>query len=217
MRRALLLLGGSYHDFDGYAKWFSELLSPLGWEVESTYDLDRLTKLEEENFELVASYTCFSSNPDLKNQRGSGMMQDEQVDALYNWVHAGGTFYAAHAATALGETNMLYTNLIGGRFLNHPPAFEFTVYPMYETHEITQGIGAFSVTDEFYIEEYDGDLDILMVGLLDDVIHPLVWCKQEGLGRVAHNALGHTPAVWNTPQYKKLTLQSIDWLLDWIK
>lgn len=217
MKRALLLLGGSYHDFDGYSKWFSELLTPLGWEVEATFDLDRLLNLEEENFDLVASYTCFSSNPDLKNQQGHGMMQDEQVNSLYNWVHAGGAFYAVHAATALGKTKELYANLIGGRFIKHPPALEFNVYPMFGTHEITQEIGSFTVTDEFYIEEYEGTLNVLMVSMLDDVVHPMLWCKQEGLGRMVHNALGHTAGVWNVPEYKKLTLQSINWLLDWIK
>lgn len=217
MKRALLLLGGSWHDFDGFAKWFSDLLNPRGWEVETTFDLNRLLQLEQEDYDLVASYTCFSDNPDPENQQGSGKMELEQVVALTNWVRKGGTFYAVHGASVLGETNPIYADLVGGKFIKHPPAFEFKVYPMFDSHEITEGIGPFTVHEELYLTQYDGENDILLVSLLDDIVHPLVWCRYEGLGRVVYNSLGHVPETWRLPEYEKLTLQSIDWLLDWVK
>mgnify|MGYP001608955124 FL=1 len=217
MKKALLLLGGSWHDFDGFAAWFTAFLEKRDWEVEATYDLDRLLALEEEKFDLVASYTCFSANPDQENAKGSGMMQAEQVAAIYNWVRKGGAFYPVHSGVVLGETNPLYADLVGGRFIKHPPAFEYTVYPLFEEHEVTKGIDAFSVNEELYISEYDGGLHILMASMLKDVLHPMVWAKHEGLGRVVHNALGHNPDTWSLPEYGKLTEQSINWLLDWVQ
>lgn len=217
MKRALLLLGGSWHDFDGFSKWFCDFLNPKGWEVETTYDLNRLLQLEEKNYDLVASYTCFSANPDQENGKGSGMMEAAQVAAIYNWVRKGGAFYAVHSAVVLGETNPLYADLVGGRFIKHPPAFEYTVYPMFEEHDITKDINAFTVTEELYISEYDGSLHVLMASNLDDVLYPMVWAKHEGLGRVVHNALGHNAETWAMPEYEKLTEQSINWLLDWIQ
>ncbi|HET58863.1 MAG TPA: ThuA domain-containing protein [Chloroflexi bacterium] len=216
-KRALLLLGGSWHDFDGFAAWLSGLLTPRGWQVEATYDLDRLLVLEEEKPDLVISYTCFSANPDPQNARGSHRMKNKQAKSLANWVHSGGAFYGVHGATVMGESAPLLGKLLGGRFLHHPPAFTYKVYPMFEEHDFTQKIDAFEVTEEFYIQHYDNNLDILMVGILDEVVHPLVWCKHEGLGRVAYNALGHVPEVWQHPTYQRLTLQAVDWLLAWIQ
>lgn len=217
MKRALLLLGGSWHDFDGFSEWFCKFLNQKGWEVETTYDLNRLLQLEQENYDLVASYTCFSANPDPNNAVGAAMMDLDQVNALHNWLHKGGTFYAVHGAAALGETNPLYADIVGGHFVKHPPAFEFTVYPMYQPHEIIAGIPPFKVTEELYITDYDSTIDILMASLLEDVVHPLVWCKYEGLGRVVYNSLGHNPDTWHLPEYEQLTMQSINWLLDWIR
>lgn len=217
MKKALLLLGGSWHDFDGFAAWFTTFLEKRDWEVEATYDLNRLLALEEEKFDLVASYTCFSANPDKVNAKGSGMMQAEQVAAIYNWVRKGGAFLGVHGACVLGETNPLYAELVGGRFIKHPPAFEYTVYPLFETHEVTKGIDAFKVKEELYISEYDGELHLLMASELEGVLHPLVWAKHEGLGRVVYNALGHNADTWVLPEYGKLTEQSISWLLDWVK
>ena len=217
MKKALLILGGSYHNFDGYSKWLTKFLAEKEWKVISTFDLNTLLTLEDADFDLVVSYTCFSANPDLVNQKGSGMMEEAQVAALHNWVHTGGAFYAVHGASVQGETNHRYVDLVGGHFIKHPPAFEYTVYPMFGEHEVIKDIGAFTVTEELYIEEYDGTLDVLMVSMLDDVVHPMVWCKHEGLGRVVHNALGHMEDTWNMPEYQQLTLQSINWLMDWIQ
>ncbi len=217
MKKALLLLGGSWHNFDGFAQWFSDFLAPLGWEVTVTFDLDQLLSLEKTDYDLVASYTCFSANPDRENAKGAGRMEPEQVAALYHWVHRGGAFYAVHSASVLGDTNPLYADMVGGRFIQHPPAFEYTVYPMYKKHEITKGIAAFQVNEELYISDYDGALHLLMASMLDGVIYPMVWCKHEGLGRVVHNSLGHNAATWNLPEYQQLTEQSINWLLDWVQ
>jgi len=216
-KRALLLLGGSWHDFDGFAAWLTDLLTPHGWQVEATYDLDRLLTLEEDKPDLVISYTCFSSNPDPQNARGKSRMKNKQVKSLANWLRSGGAFYGVHSATVMGESAPLLGKLLGGRFLHHPPVFTYKVYPMFEEHDFTQKIGAFEVTEEFYIQHYDNNLDVLMVGILDEVVHPLVWCKHEGLGRVAYNALGHLPEVWQHPTYQQLTLQAVNWLLAWIQ
>jgi type 1 glutamine amidotransferase len=216
-KRALLLLGGSWHDFDGFATWLTGLLTPHGWQVEATYDLNRLMTLEEEKPDLVISYTCFSANPDPENARGKRRMKNKQAKALASWLRAGGAFYGVHGATVMGDSSQLLGKLLGGKFLRHPPAFTYKVYPMFEEHDFTQKIGAFEVTEEFYIQHYDNNLDVLMVGILDEVVHPLVWCKHEGLGRVAYNALGHVPEVWQHPTYQQLTLQAVDWLLAWIQ
>ena len=46
-KNVLILLGGLWHDFDGFASSMQVLLAPHGFQVEATYDLDCLLHLEE--------------------------------------------------------------------------------------------------------------------------------------------------------------------------
>ena len=103
---------------------------------------------------------------------------------------------------------------MGAVFESHPPQFSFTVYPTYVRHSITQGIPAFTDCDEFYIQTYDDTVDIHMVALDRGIAHPMVWSKDEGLGRVAHIAMGHDEKVWSLPLYQKLMIQALNWLTD---
>jgi uncharacterized protein len=211
-KRALLLLGGTWHDFDGFAGAFSPVLENRGWSVEASYDLERLTRLDQENFDLVLTYTCFTTPTEGVKPTGAEKMEDAQIDALAAWVSAGGAYLAAHASTALGDSNPTLGKLIGGVFIEHPPMFSFTVYPVYGNHPIIAGIPAFTVYDEMYIERCDESVRVHLVTIKDGVAHPLAWSKTEGRGRVAHVALGHSAEVWELEPYQQLMIQAVDWL-----
>jgi type 1 glutamine amidotransferase len=101
---------------------------------------------------------------------------------------------------------------MGGVFVDHPPQFAFTVYPLYRLHPITAGIAAFTVHDEFYVQEHEPDVDLHMVALDRGVAYPMVWTRSEGQGRVAHIAMGHDGKVWSLAPYHQLMLQTVDWL-----
>jgi hypothetical protein len=51
-KRVLILLGGQWHDFAGFASVMQPLLESHGLQVETTYDLDMLLHLAE------TSMTC---------------------------------------------------------------------------------------------------------------------------------------------------------------
>jgi len=212
-KKALVLQGGSYHDFDGFAAEMQKLLPPLGWAVLPTYDMDQLLTLEEENIDLVISYTCFSSNPDPLHSMGEGQLTDAQADALVNWVQAGGRFFPTHAATSSGKTKVTYTALCGGKFVEHPAQFSFMVTPMKSPHPITEGIEAFSVHDEFYMQTYSDDLHVHMVALDRGQAYPMLWSRTESKGKVVYVAMGHGPLVWNLPQYQQLMRNAVNWVM----
>jgi hypothetical protein len=102
--------------------------------------------------------------------------------------------------------------LMGGMFVEHPPQFSFTVFPLYGGHPITDGIEAFIVHDEFYMELHESDVNVHMVGLDRGVAYPMVWSRRDGEGRVAHVAMGHDAKVWKLAPYRRLMLQTVDWL-----
>jgi hypothetical protein len=206
-----MVLGGTWHDFDGFAAAMTPILEKAGHAVDATYDLDALTRIAEGHYNLVLLNTCVGEQREDIGPTAPGFT-DAQAERLASWVQGGGGLLAVHAATVASQSSPALRTLLGGVFVTHPPQFSFTVYPLYEEHPITAGIKAFAVHDEFYVQDYDPSVEIHMVALDRGVAHPMVWSKREGKGRVAYVAMGHDLGVWSLEPYQRLTLQAIDWL-----
>jgi type 1 glutamine amidotransferase len=211
-KKILLLLGGIWHDFEGYKQAMQELLPPLGWMVEATYDMERLLRLEEDGVGLVMSYTCLGKHREGYDDHGPEGLSREQVAALASWVQADGGLLTVHAGTVMGDSGVELEHLLGGRFIEHPPQFTFTVYPISNPHPILDTVEAFSIRDEFYKEVCQPGVEVHLVGLDRGQAYPMAWSKTEGKGRIAHLAPGHNPEVWAHPQFQKLLLQTLDWI-----
>jgi type 1 glutamine amidotransferase len=212
MSKILMILGGTWHDFDGFAAAMTPLFEKAGHTVDATYDLDTLTQIEG-RYDLVVLNTCIGEVRDDDGPTAPGFT-DVQAKRLAGWVRDGGGLLGIHAATVSGQISPTLRVLMGGVFVDHPPQFSFTVYPMYEEHPITAGVEAFAVHDEFYVQKYGDTVAIHAVALDRGVAHPMVWSKNEGQGRVAYIAMGHGPEVWGLEPYQRLVLQAIEWLTD---
>lgn len=209
----LALLGGRYHDFDGFATAMRPVLEGAGHRVTVTYELDRLLGLQDGAYEVLAMYTCMGMQTDDAETAPPVVLTSAQTESLVGWVRGGGGLLALHAATVFGQTSPALRALMGGVFVDHPPPFNFTVCPMSGEHPITADVSAFSVHDEFYVQSYDETVGVHMVAVDRGVAYPMVWSKTEGLGRVAHVAIGHGPEVWALEPFQRLTLQAIQWLV----
>lgn len=207
-KRLLLVLGGAWHDFDGFAAAMTPLFEASGYTVEPTYDLEALADLEQGRYDLVALYTCLGA----QGASGAEGLTDLQTKGLVRWVCQGGALLALHAATVLGQSSPALGALIGGVFISHPPACAFVVYPCFRAHPITEGIQAFTVYDELYMQVQAPSAEVHMVALDDDVAYPMVWSQTVGEGRTAHIALGHDERVWGLESYQRLVTQAADWL-----
>ena len=211
-KRILVILGGMWHDFDGFTRAVTPPLEAAGHTVEATLDLDRLTGAGLQDIDVVLSYTSLSRHREGGDDTGPEALTEAQTNGLATWVREdGGGLVAVHAATVSGYPNPAMRRLIGAVFVSHPPQYSFMVYPMGEEHAITSGIEAFSVKDEFYVQSYDADIEIHMVAMDRSVAYPMVWSKRGGSGRVAGIAMGHGEAVWRLPPYQQLIRQAVDW------
>ena len=213
-KRALIVLGGLWHDFDDFGRAMQVLLEPHGIQVHATYDLDSLLHLGESQYDLVLSFTCFAAHREGFNDTSPLGLSDAQIDGLAGWVRRGGALLAVHSATVMGESGPGLGELLGGVFVSHPPQFNFTVYPIFEEHPITSGIEAFAVHDEFYMETLMPNVRVHLMGIDRGVAYPLAWSKTEGMGRVVHIAPGHSRQVWDLEPYQRLLLQAIDWMFE---
>lgn len=211
-KNILIVLGGLWHDFEGFANFFAPVLRANGCRVDTTYDLDTLTRLQSHRPDVVLSYTSLSPHREGMNDTTPERLTIEQIQGLRGWVQQGGGLLAAHSATVIGQSDKELGVLMGGKFLEHPPQFSFTVYPMRDTHPIIDGIEAFTVHDEFYQQELMAPVDIHMMALDRGTAYPMVWSRSEGSGRVAHVAMGHSALVWELQQYQRLMLQAINWV-----
>ena len=211
-RRITLLLGGNFHDLAGFEATVVPFLQAEGYEVQATRDFDSLLSLSISDTDVVMLYTCLNGteNGDLEGRDFSA----EQTSALSSLVVSGCGLLALHAATVSGSGNKEKARLLGGAFVSHPPdMLSFTVTPVEQQHPIIDGIEAFEVFDEFYIERHDDSVDIHMTAGLDGDVYPMVWSRSEGKGKVVHIAPGHDQRTWNVPAYRKLLLQSMSWLM----
>jgi uncharacterized protein len=204
--RILLLLGGTWHDFDGFGRAFQEVFP----NTEITHDLEALTRLTREETDVVVMFTCLT--PENEDGSPAAALTDGHALLLAEWVSTGGALLGVHGATVSGKTSPEFRRLIGGVFVEHPEAFEFAVRPV-STSSLA-GLETFTVHDEFYLERCEGDVTVRMVGIHEDDSHPLVWTREEGCGRVAHIAMGHDGKVWNHPAYRRLLEVMLGWLFE---
>lgn len=211
-KKALMITGGTWHDFAGFAVNMRPLVESAGYSLEATQDLEVLTQIDRLGIDLVISYTSLGKHREGYNDTGPEIMTLEQIRGLRKWVQTGGGLLAVHSATVLGDSDPELGELMGGVFVSHPPQFAFTVYPLISEHPITLGIDAFTVFDEFYVQRMVAPVEIHMVAVDRGIAYPMAWSKSEGNGRVAHVAMGHSEQVWNLPPYRQLLRQSMDWV-----
>jgi len=146
---------------------------------------------------------------------------EEQNNALQNWLQAGGRWFALHgtsggkATRVAGGRAMVKTShhqTLGAFFLNHPPLRKFKV-TVHSDHPLARGLPAsFEVDDELYLLEMQGDNQVLLTTEIDKDPSPpgfgftydkdtsaqadgktrvLGFSRDVGKGAVAYVALGH--------------------------
>ena len=79
-------------------------------------------------------------------------------------------------------------------------------------HPITEGLDAFTCTDESYVlPEPGNDSDILLTVDHPNSMHRLAWTRQYGESRVFCLQLGHDKLVWTNPNFQALIERGIRW------
>jgi len=202
----LLVLGGSWHDFDGFAACTMPLLARASVAVRVSYDLEDLASLEALGCRIVVLYTCL-------DDKTSQHHTDPQTNGLYRWVNGGGGLLAIHSATIAARQHSILKSLIGGSFISHPPRATFIATPSEDAHPIIQGVESFAIEDELYTNDVNPSVQIHLVAQHQGKAQPLAWSRVQGKGKVAYLALGHDQAAWDSAGYQKIFVQSIGWLL----
>jgi type 1 glutamine amidotransferase len=155
-------------------------------------------------------------------QQGKGIVFFHH--ALASWIHS----WPEYVEVMGGACD--WGNPINIRGVQHPQSGFFGMTPQHiavvdKSHPITQGLGdGFDIVDESY-----------SCPMFEDSVHPLLrtdfvpadhnrnlaagwkysnlagWVKTAENSPVAYIQMGHGPAAWANPQYRKLMLNAIKW------
>ncbi len=213
MKKALIVAGGwDGHEPQKCAALFADLLRDKEYEVEVSDTLD--VYLDAENLQsqnlIVPIWTM-------------GHISDEQFRGLSEAVKSGVGLGGFHGG--MGDSfrsNIDYQWMTGGQFLGHPGNIkDYTVQIGAEDHEITRGMGEFSMHSEQYYMMTDPGNHVLATtvfanGLeeapwVENTVMPVVWTKSWGNGKVFYSSLGHVASDFDVSEARELTLRGMLW------
>lgn len=207
---AILVAGGLWHDID-FARL--ELLKLLAEDervrvrVFENYE-DATKALGDADF--LVTYTC--------NVRPS----EEAQIALRTFLKSGKRWYALHGTNSIlefltpdvdygkGQLNVnapdvapIYMDLLGTRFISHPQIEPYKVHITQPNHPMVEAIEPFETTDELYLLEKRGEIDMIMhaefegeapgfvVKDWEKAEHAVLYTHKVGKGEVLYLTLGH--------------------------
>ncbi|MCX6433909.1 MAG: ThuA domain-containing protein [Actinobacteria bacterium] len=193
--------------------------------------------------DAVVAYTC--------DVRPSAL----EAEALQHMLSRGGRLLGLHATNSAidpptpGGPRVFrtpdampeFTALLGNRFLAHPKIAPFLIEVVRPEHPLVVGVGDFTITDEIYVSELAGDLDVLLDVAYDgpcpgfETDHalsprqPVLFTRPEGAGRVTYLTLGHCRGrfdladlgiadlgvldrvAWESAQYREVLRRCMAW------
>jgi len=238
IKRVHLIAAGRYHDMDfariELLKLIGEIAGSRTTVASGWGDLESLAAAD-----LLVTYTCdIAPTP-------------AEIAALRAFIEAGGRWIALHGTNALlrflddGRIGVAddasdFVDLIGTRFLAHPPIGPFRVEVEAPEHPLVQGIEAFDVVDELYLFERRAEILPLLVAPFtgstvpfaadrwENERSPVLYLRHHGEGTVLYCSLGHCRShydpspngafvthplrcAWDYPVYYELLRRSLRW------
>jgi type 1 glutamine amidotransferase len=121
-----------------------------------------------------------------------------QIQALVDWVNAGGALVGIENANHAYDTSVPYISLVGGDFNGHSGYGPDTCYSDGMHPSNVKLAAMFPVTDEiYYTSKFNPDNQVVLRCGSDK--RPISWVRQQGAGRIFYTTLGHDNHSWTMP------------------
>ncbi len=213
--RVLFTYGG--HDFDRESMFamLDSIPDVACAKYELPREMDRLKPGLEKEFDVIVRYDMVSKASPKQQQNFMDLMKTSGI----------GLVALHHNLGAHPDWND-YKSIIGGKFIHKPCEIDGKAYPKSgfyhgqdlditvaeKDHPVTKGGEDFRIRDEAYNKYYVAP----DVRLLLKTDHPkndpqVGWVREFGRSRVFYLMLGHDPAAWENPAFRKILLQGIRW------
>lgn len=176
--------------------------------VTVTDDLSVLNKRNLEHYDVIINNSLFQEPT------------AEQLEAFYQFIESGKSYFAIHAGLVSFLNSDQYTEMIGGRFINHDDIKTFTVNASdywygWETedkgykHPVVRELEDFRTLDELYMVQFNTD-DLEVIARAE--YHPIMWTRNWGKGKVLCLTLGHGQYSQENEGFKSLFTNGVKWL-----
>jgi cytochrome c len=192
-----------------------EIGSASGWEVDDTIDADAFTPKNLARYDVI-----------VWNNAGGDVLTDSQRKAFQRFIDHGGGFVGVHEAAPWSGAKPVdwpwYEKLVGARFKGHGPGTPTgkIIVSKYPNPSATGLPDPWIRDEEWY--EWESDpasnphLHILLY--IDEQSYgggagrrPIAWCQEFGRGRSFYTALGHPPAGFDDPAFRRHLAGGIEW------
>jgi hypothetical protein len=223
--RALILIGGIFHEFPATAGALARVLGEAGFSCEVTEDVDGVlrglpARGEPPLVVLMALRWGMTQHAKYEPYRARWAFaaSAEMRRGLEAHLERGGGLLGLHTASICFDDWPGWPGLLGagwqwGRSF-HPSPAPARVTLAAQPHAVTRGAAAFAVVDEIYHElAVAPDARVLWHAQADDdaAAVPVAWAREHGAGRVVYDALGHDAASIAQPQHARLLARAACW------
>jgi len=210
--KALMLVGGEYHDYDSLPARLAEELNGRGEvDVEVTSDLAAINRESLRDVRVLIDNTCHRP-----------ALTEEFKQAVVEHVMAGGGLVAVHCSLWSYLEWPEWTHMLGGRVETHDKYGAYEVVVLDPAHPTMLSLGnRFTITDEPYlVDDRDPGATVLIEtaeprhdtqGKLRPGPDPQVWIKPFGKGRIFVTTFGHDAASQQSDQFITLMHNGIRW------
>lgn len=164
------------------------------------------------------------------NSNNEAFEKEDQREAFQRFLRAGGGFMGIHSAAGSERQWIWYQEMLGAKFLRHPPLQKFTMNVLEPKFPAATQLGkTWQWEDECYLFTHINPSIHVVLALdastLKDAkmasdpgekvngVFPLAWYHEFEGARVFYTALGHKIAYYSDPTFRQHLLGGISWVL----
>ena len=215
MEEVFFLGGDRFHPPEIAFTGVGKALDAVGLTTVCTTDCDALSRESLAGRRLLVILRDGMNWPDGHDQPHVQWMTDEQQQAIWDFVHAGGGFLPLHNSQGIYPPGGLYYELFGGDYGGHPAPADFKVQVVNPNHPITAGVEEYEIYDEQHMVKYylGPEHELLRTSSPTDGEASGGWWREMGRGRLAYLSMGHTVEALDHPMTQRLLCNAIRWCL----
>ena len=183
-----------YHPLNNIEGSLKEILSD---KVNLTFTEDRASF----NYERLSEFNFCILYVDSFGKK----LSSAQITGLLTYVLKGGGLLVIHNGISY-QDNAEFAQLVGAKFINHPPYQKLTYKSQGVVNPILAGIEDFEMEEELYIFEFDNfsNHEVLLYASNAEMTIPAAWLKNYGEGRVVYLSPGHDVNSFSNSTFRQL-------------
>jgi type 1 glutamine amidotransferase len=200
-----------WHQFPVTSARLAELIDSFGHRVDVSEEVER-SLLTLESVRLVVINI---GNP--RPARPVSVMIALQ-ESLEAHLDNGGGLLGMHVSATSFTTMPRWPEILGGQWVRgttmHPPLDLARIRIHSRAHRVAGPVEGIEVLDERYSYLQVRD-DVTVIGdhAYHGVVHPMIWAREHGPGRVVYDALGHDARSYDSAGHRALLQRAVDWLV----